>query len=105
MVHVLNNENFEKEVLKDEKVVLVDLYADWCGPCKILSPTVEAIAEEEEEVKVGKLNVDENSDIAAEYGVRSIPTLLIFKNGELKEKSVGVQTKNQIKELLQKANA
>lgn len=103
MVHVLNNENFEKEVLKDDKVVLVDLYADWCGPCKMLSPTVEAIAEEETEVKVGKLNVDENSDIAAEYGVRSIPTLLIFKNGELKEKSVGVQTKAQIKELLKKA--
>ncbi|WOO37437.1 thioredoxin [Anaerocolumna sp. AGMB13020] len=103
MVHVLNNENFEKEVLKDDKVVLVDLYADWCGPCKMLSPTVEAIAEEEKEVKVGKLNVDENSDIAAEYGVRSIPTLLIFKNGELKEKSVGVQTKAQIKELLKKA--
>ncbi|WP_033165961.1 thioredoxin [Clostridium sp. KNHs205] len=103
MVHVLNNENFEKEVLKDDKVVLVDLYADWCGPCKMLSPTVEAIAEEEKEVKVGKLNVDENSDIAAEYGVRSIPTLLIFKNGELKEKSVGVQTKAQIIELLKKA--
>lgn len=103
MVHVLNNENFEKEVLKDDKVVLVDLYADWCGPCKMLSPTVEAIAEEEKEVKVGKLNVDENSDIAAEYGVRSIPTLLIFKNGELKEKSVGVQTKSQIIELLKKA--
>lgn len=102
MVHVLNNENFEKEVLKDDKVVLVDLYADWCGPCKMLSPTVEAIAEEEKEVKVGKLNVDENSDIAAEYGVRSIPTLLIFKNGELKEKSVGVQTKAQIIELLKK---
>jgi len=104
MVHVLNNENFEKEVLKDDKVVLVDLYADWCGPCKMLSPTVEAIAEEEKEVKVGKLNVDENSDIAAEYGVRSIPTLLIFKNGELKEKSVGVQTKSQIIELLKKAS-
>ena len=104
MVHVLNNENFDKEVLKDDKVVLVDLYADWCGPCKMLSPTVEAIAEEEKEVKVGKLNVDENSDIAAEYGVRSIPTLLIFKNGELKEKSVGVQTKAQIKELLKKAD-
>ena len=103
MVHVLNNENFEKEVLKDDKVVLVDLYADWCGPCKMLSPTVEAIAEEEKEVKVGKLNVDENSDIAAEYGVRSIPTLLIFRNGELKEKSVGVQTKSQIIELLKKA--
>lgn len=104
MVHVLNNENFDKEVLKDDKVVLVDLYADWCGPCKMLSPTVEAIADEEKEVKVGKLNVDENSDIAAEYGVRSIPTLLIFKNGELKEKSVGVQTKAQIKELLKKAD-
>jgi thioredoxin 1 len=105
MVHVLNNDNFEKEVLKEEKVVLVDLYADWCGPCKMLSPTVEAIAQEESEVKVGKLNVDENSDIAAEYGVRSIPTLLVFKNGELKEKTVGVQTKAQIKELLQRAGA
>lgn len=105
MVHVLNNDNFEKEVLKEEKVVLVDLYADWCGPCKMLSPTVEAIAQEESKVKVGKLNVDENSDIAAEYGVRSIPTLLVFKNGELKEKTVGVQTKAQIKELLQRAGA
>lgn len=103
MVHLLNNENFEKEVLKDDKVVLVDLYADWCGPCKMLAPTVEAIAEEENGVKVGKLNVDENSDIAAAYGVRSIPTLLVFKNGELKEKSVGVQTKIQIKEMLKKA--
>ena len=102
MVHVLTSDNFNKEVLKENKVVLVDLYADWCGPCKMLSPTVESIANEESAVKVGKLNVDANSDLASEYGVQSIPTLLFFKDGELKERTVGVQTKAQIKEVLNK---
>ncbi|BCJ94520.1 thioredoxin [Anaerocolumna cellulosilytica] len=102
MVHVLSTENFEEEVIKEKGTVLVDLYADWCGPCKVLAPTVEAIADEETGLKVGKMNIDQNPDIAEQYGVRSIPTLLLFENGELKEKTVGLQSKAQILNLIKK---
>ena len=77
----LNSENFEKEVLNSEKPVLVDFYADWCGPCNAMDPIVEELATElNEKAKVGKINVDENSDIAVEYNVMSIPTFIIFRN-------------------------
>ncbi len=76
----LSTENFEKEVLKSEKPVLVDFYADWCGPCNAMAPVIEELAKElEGKVKVGKINVDENPDIAVEYNVMSIPTLIVFK--------------------------
>ena len=77
----LSSENFEKEVLNSEKPVLVDFYADWCGPCNAMAPIVEELATElNEKAKVGKINVDENSDIAVEYNVMSIPTFIIFRN-------------------------
>ena len=89
--------NFEQEVLQADKPVLIDLWAEWCGPCKILSPIVEEIAKEYEgKVKVGKINVDENPDITRKYDVVSIPTLILFKNGQVASHMVGVQPKNFI---------
>lgn len=93
--------NFETEVLKSDRPVLVDFYADWCGPCKMMAPIVEEIAKEVDgKAKVGKINVDENPDIAVEYNVMSIPTLIIFKNGKETKRFVGVTDKEElIKEL------
>ncbi|MBQ7370369.1 MAG: thioredoxin [Lachnospiraceae bacterium] len=91
---VFTSENFEAEVLKSDLPVLVDFYADWCGPCKMLSPSVEAMESVfEGKVKIGKLNVDDNSDIAEQYNVMSIPTLIFFKNGQPVETSVGMISK------------
>lgn len=93
----ISSENFEKEVLNSEKPVLVDFFADWCGPCKMMAPIVEELATElEGKAKVGKLNVDENSDIAIEYNVMSIPTLIVFKNGKEEKRLVGVQDKEEL---------
>jgi thioredoxin 1 len=99
MVHEFSTHNFKDEV-KDKGLVLVDLYATWCGPCKMLAPIVETIADEYTDVKVGKVDIDQNMDIATEFGVRTVPTLLVFKDGELMNKSIGLQSKNQILELL-----
>ena len=89
--------NFEQEVLKSEKPVLVDFYADWCGPCQMMGPVIEEIAEElKEKAKVGKINVDENPDIALEYNVMSIPTLIIFKDGKEIKRFVGVTDKEEL---------
>lgn len=96
----LTNETFEQEALKGDKPVLVDFYADWCGPCKMLSPVVDEIAGENDDVKVCKLNVDDASDIAARYGVMSIPTLIVFKSGEAVSRTVGVQSKQTILDML-----
>ncbi|RMG85616.1 MAG: thioredoxin [Bacteroidetes bacterium] len=86
--------NFQKEVLENEGVTLVDFWAPWCGPCRQIAPIVEELAEEYEgKVKVGKVNVDDNSEISFKYGIRSIPTLLILKNGEVVAKQVGFTTK------------
>ena len=82
----LTKDNFEQEVLKSEKPVLVDFYADWCGPCQMLSPIVDEVAEERDDIKVGKINVDEQMELAQKYGVMTIPTLLVIKNGEITEK-------------------
>ena len=93
-------QNFEQEVLKSEQPVLVDFWASWCGPCKMLSPLVDQIAEERSDIKVCKVNVDEEADLAGQFGVMSIPTLLVFKNGAVANQSVGVQPKAKILDLL-----
>ena len=93
-------DNFETEVLGSDKTVLVDFWASWCGPCKMLSPVVDQIAEEKDDIKVCKLNVDEQQDIAVKYKVMSIPTLIVFKNGEEVNRSVGVIPKEEILALL-----
>ena len=93
----LSSENFEKEVLKSEKPVLVDFYADWCGPCNAMAPVIEELATElDGKAKVGKINVDENSDIAVEYNVMSIPTLIIFQNGKEEKRLVGLRDKEEL---------
>ena len=96
----LTEKNFEAEVLKSDVPVLVDFWAPWCGPCKMLSPVVEQIAEDAEGFKVGKVNTDEESELAEKYGIQSIPTLMVFRNGEVEEKSVGVISEDDIYALL-----
>lgn len=94
-VKVINEENFEKEILNSQITAIVDFYADWCGPCKMMSPIIDEIAEDES-LTVGKVNVDENTELAIKYDIMSIPTVLIFKNGELVNRFVGVHDKNEI---------
>ena len=95
-VNVFNDNNFEEEVLKKEGKVLIDFYADWCGQCKMMSPVIDKIAEENSTVKVGKVNVDENPEIASKYGIMSIPTIMIFENGNLMKKFIGLTSKSEI---------
>ncbi len=96
----LTEENFE-EVLKSEKVLLVDFWATWCGPCKMLAPVLSEFAEEnKDKIKVGKVNVDEQGDLAIKYGITSIPTLILFKNGEVANISVGFHSKTELEEML-----
>jgi thioredoxin 1 len=100
----LNSDNFKSEVLESDKLVLVDFYADWCGPCKMMSPIVDKIAEEMgDQAKVCKLNVDDAQDIAIEYGVMSIPTLILFKDGSVVESLVGLRDKNEVMESINNA--
>jgi len=100
----VTDQDFEKEVLKSEIPVLVDFWAPWCGPCKIIAPIIDEIAEEMEgKVKVCKMNVDENPIIPGRYGIRAIPTLIIFKNGEAVEIIVGAVSKTTIINALNKA--
>ena len=87
----LTKANFETEALKSTKPVLVDFYADWCGPCKMVSPLVDELSEESDAYKVGKVNVDESPELAAKYGVMSIPTLIVLKDGQPLKQLVGVQ--------------
>lgn len=97
---VLNDANFEQEVLKSDVPVLVDFWAPWCGPCKMLSPVVDGIAEDAEGFKVGKINTDEEPELCVKYGIQSIPTLIVFKDGEIANKSVGVISEDDIYDLL-----
>ena len=97
----ITKENFEQEVLKSEKKVLIDFWASWCGPCRMLTPIVEEIAKDAPpDVVVGKVNVDEQPELAVKFGVMSIPTLLVFQNGQLIDTSVGVKSKQAILKML-----
>lgn len=99
----LNEENFKAEVLEAQVPVLVDFWAVWCGPCRMIAPLVEELAEEyKERMKVGKLNVDDYQGLAAEYGIMSIPTLLLFKNGQVVTRMVGYQSKDKLVEIINK---
>lgn len=93
-------ENFETEVIASNKSVLIDFYADWCGPCRMLAPTLEEIAAERNDIKVCKVNVDEQGELAARFGVMSIPSLFVMKNGEITAQSLGAKPKGQILALL-----
>ncbi len=100
MVVELNEENFEEEVLKADKKVIVDFYATWCGPCKMQGPIVESIAEENSNVKVCKLDVDNAPSIAEKYDIMSIPTLIIFENGNVINKKVGLTDKEELSKMI-----
>ena len=96
----VSNENFESEVLKSDVPVLVDFWAPWCGPCQMLGPIVEDVAEENTDIKVCKVNVEENPNLAVQYKIMNIPTIVAFKNGEVYKKSVGIISKSEILELV-----
>lgn len=99
-VTVITSQNFETEVTASEKTVLIDFWASWCGPCRMLSPVVDEIAEERADVKVCKINVDDEQELAVRFGVMSIPTLVVISGGQVKNKSVGVIPKEKILEML-----
>ena len=99
-VITITKENFQQEVLASDKPVLLDFWASWCGPCRMVSPIVDEIAEEREDINVGKVNVDEESELAAKFRVMSIPTLVVMKNGEIVNQSVGARPKAQILAML-----
>ncbi len=92
--------NFEEEVLRSEKPVLLDFWAPWCGPCQMMLPIVEQIAQERSDIKVGKINVDENMELAKKFKVMSIPTLIVMKNGEIAKRSTGAVSKDKLLEML-----
>ena len=96
----INKNNFRNEVLDSEKPVLLDFWASWCGPCRMVSPIVDEIATERGDIKVGKVNVDEQPELAAQFGVMSIPTLLVMKNGKAVNQAVGARPKAQILAIL-----
>ena len=96
----LNKNNFDEFVLNSDKPVLLDFWASWCGPCRMVSPLIEEIADERTDIRVGKVNVDENPELASRFGVMSIPTLVVVKNGQVTNRSVGDRPKAQILELL-----
>ena len=97
---IVNKHNYENEVMKCQGTVIVDFYADWCGPCKMLAPVLEEIVAENNEIKLCKVNVDNDGDLAMGFGIASIPTLFIYKNGEIVNKVVGYRTKDEILKLL-----
>lgn len=96
----IHSENFENEVMKSEKTVLLDFWASWCGPCRMVGPIVDEIAEERTDIKVGKVNVDEQQKLAAKFEIMSIPTLIVLKEGKVIRRSVGAKNKNEILAML-----
>ena len=92
----INKDNFHKEVLESEKPVLLDFFASWCGPCRMVGPILDEIAEEREDIKVCKVNIDEQPELAHRYRIMTIPTLMVLKNGQIMEQSVGAKPKHQI---------
>jgi thioredoxin 1 len=102
MVTTLNKDNFDSEVINYDGKVLVDFWAEWCGPCMMLSPIVDELAEEIDDVKVCKVNCDEARDLALEYGISAIPALVLFENGEEKERSIGLVEREDIIKLINK---
>ena len=93
-------DNFDKEVLQSEKPVLLDFWAEWCGPCQMLAPIIDEIAEARSDIVVGKVNVDEEAELSLRFGIRSIPTLVVMKNGEKVASSIGYQSREEIEKLL-----
>lgn len=96
----ITKENFEEQVLHSDKPVLLDFWASWCGPCRMVAPTIDEIAEERSDIKVGKINVDEQPELASAFQVMSIPTLVVIKNGKIANRTMGAQPKAQILSLL-----
>jgi thioredoxin 1 len=96
----INKENFQNEVMRSDKPVLLDFWAPWCGPCRMVVPIVEEIAEERSDIKVGKINVDEQPELAANFGIMSIPTLVVIKDGKVTNRSMGAKPKSAILSML-----
>ena len=100
MAAIINKENFENLVLKSNKTVLLDFYADWCGPCRTLMPVIEQISDENPDITVGKINIDSEPELAQKFGVMTIPSLFVIKNGAVVSSSVGVKPKRAILEMI-----
>ena len=99
-VYIITNENYEKEVERSDRPVLLDFCADWCGPCRMVSPVIDEIASEHPEYKVGKINVDDQKELASRFGVMSIPSLFVLRDGKVIKQSTGALPKNKILEML-----